>query len=86
MRKIILFGSILVLIIMLFSLIAPSLAIESNSGPEFKVYLGTTLGNSFQYGAIQIYVENNGDTTAHNVTLTDFQMEGSVVYNNRGVD
>ena len=60
--------------------------LENESGPEFEVYLGTTLGNSFQYGTIQVYVKNIGDEPAHNVTLTDFIMDGPVVYNNRGVD
>lgn len=59
---------------------------ESESDIQFKVYLGTSLGLSFEYGALQIYVENVGDKPAHNVTLTDFQMDGNIIYNDRGMD
>lgn len=54
------------------------------SSPDFEIYLGSSIGPSFDYESIQIYVKNTGDAPAHNVTLTDFQINGSVVYNNRG--
>ena len=54
-------------------------------GPILEVGLETTIAPSFDYGGIQLYVENIGDTPAHNITLTDFYMDGHVIYNNRGV-
>ena len=54
------------------------------SSPEFKIGLETTISLGWNYGGVQIYVKNIGDATAHNVTLTDFQIDGLVLYNNRG--
>ena len=69
---------------MLLLPIGASESLKNESGPEFEIYLGSSIGPSFDYESIQIFVKNIGDAPAHNVTLTDFQINGSVVYNNRG--
>ena len=77
---------IIPLLLVVSMLVLPMVSSENTneSGPEFEVGLETTIALSFDYGGIQMYVKNIGDAPAHNVTLTDFQMDGSVVYNNRG--
>ncbi len=78
--------TIVVIMSMLLLPIIPANTFEDEPNPEFEVSLATTLGLSFEYGGIQIYVKNVGDAPAHNVTLTDLQMDGLVVYNNRGME
>lgn len=49
-----------------------------NATPELQVEL-PPVGATF----LMIKVENTGDTTAHNITLTDLDIDGFVFYNNR---
>jgi len=49
-----------------------------NAGPELSVEL-PPVGATF----LMIQVENHGDATAHNITLTDLDISGFVFYNNR---
>ena len=70
MKKI-LFVSILFLSTIFF---VPSV----NATPELRVEL-PPVGATF----LMIKVENTGDTTAHNITLTDLDISGFVFYNNR---
>ena len=49
-----------------------------NAEPELRVEL-PPVSTTF----LMIQVENTGDTTAHNITLTDLDINGFVFYNNR---
>ena len=53
------------------------------SGPELEVGLYTSIGNGLTSQGLCISVKNTGDSTAHNVTLTDLSIDGYVLYNNR---
>ena len=49
----------------------------NNSGPELE----THIISGFSFLLVEIHVENIGDTTAHNVKLTDIVIEGNVILN-----
>ena len=73
--------------LLIIGMFLPIISAENTGGessPEFKIGLETTISLGWNYGGVQIYVKNIGDATAHNVTLTDFQIDGLVLYNNRG--
>lgn len=53
------------------------------SGPELEVGLYPCIGNGLSGYGLEVAVKNIGDTTAHNVTLTDLSIDGMVLYNNR---
>ena len=55
----------------------------NNTGPEFEVGLYPSIGFGLSFHAFEISVKNTGDSTAHNVTITDLSIEGNVIYNNR---
>ena len=46
--------------------------------------LKVDIGYGYPYPGIEFIVRNIGDATAHNVTFTDVNISGDVVYNNRG--
>jgi len=48
-----------------------------DSGPELETYIHT----GFNVGVFQIIVENIGDGTAHNVTITNASTEGNILFN-----
>lgn len=74
----------IVVLISMFSLpMIPASTVETESGPELEVFLGTCISNGFRQDNLEIAVENVGDATAHNVTLINLIIDGNVVYNNR---
>ena len=79
MRKIILFWSILVLITMLFSMLTSISALQNNSGPEIDIEM--LRGPHFP--SPQYKITNTGDEPAHNVKITDVDVNGKILYNNR---
>ena len=82
MRKI----AFLIVTCIITSLSLPLIAAEStahSTGPEFEVGLYPGIGFGLGFHAFEITVKNIGDSTAHNVTLTDLKIEGNVIYNNR---
>jgi len=48
-----------------------------DSGSELETYIHT----GFNVGVFQIIVENIGDGTAHNVTITNASTEGNILFN-----
>ena len=68
---------------MLFLPMTSALTVETESGPDLEVFLWTCIGNGFRQDNLEIAVKNVGDSTAHNVTLTDLIIDGNVIYNNR---
>jgi hypothetical protein len=67
--------------ILLVILNAPSLSAETTSntnGPELETYIIHSLNN---WLVVRIHVENIGDATAHNVTITSVSIEGNVIFN-----
>jgi len=56
---------------------------SKNSGPEFEIGLYTSIAWGLTYNGLSISVKNIGDSTAHNVTLTNLSIKGNVLYNNR---
>jgi len=56
---------------------------SNNSGPEFEVGLYPSIGFGLNFHSFEISVKNIGDSTAHNVTLTNLSIQGNVLYNNR---
>jgi hypothetical protein len=81
MRRGILFIISMMLLLSAFSF---STAVsEQTTGPELKVGLWTCIGFGFSEHTMEIAVENIGDSTAHNVVLTDLTINGMVIYNNR---
>ena len=54
-----------------------------NTGPEFEIGLYPGIGCGLTFQGFEISVKNIGDSTAHNVTLTNLSIEGNVIYNNR---
>ena len=79
MRKKIFFGSIIVIFIMLFTVITPSLGMLESSGPELEVKI--LPGPIFPSPTIK--VTNNGEASAHNVLIKDVDVKGKILYNNR---
>ena len=82
MRKII----FLIAICIITNLLLPLITTEStanNTGPEFEIGLYPSIGFGLSFHAFEISVKNIGNLTAHNVTLTDLNIEGNVIYNNR---
>ncbi|VVB61112.1 Uncharacterised protein [uncultured archaeon] len=82
MRKII----FLIAFCIITSLSLPLVTAENttnNTGPEFEVGLYTSIGFGLSFHGFEISVKNIGDSTAHNVTLTNLSIEGNVIYNNR---
>jgi hypothetical protein len=55
----------------------------NNTGPEFEVGIYPGIGFGLNFHGFEISVKNIGDSTAHNVTLTNLSIEGNVLYNNR---
>lgn len=81
--------AIILIAVMVSMLFLPNVSantIHKDPSPEFEVYLGTSLGLSFNYGGIEIYVRNIGDAPAHNVTSMNLEMDGMVIYNDRGIE
>ena len=74
MKKSILF---LVVIISLFCLPAVNSETPIDSEPE----LVTNIDTGLKMLVFEIFVENVGDETAHNVKLTDVSVEGNVIFN-----
>jgi hypothetical protein len=82
MKKII----FLISICIITSLSLPLVTAENtakNTGPEFEIGLYPSIGFGLSFHSFEISVKNVGDSTAHNVTLTDLRIEGKVIYNNR---
>jgi len=48
------------------------------TGPELETYILRGLNN---WLVIQIHVENTGDMTAHNVAITEVNVDGNVIFN-----
>ena len=82
MKKIIVLIITFVVIVISLPLITAENTVN-NSGPEFEISLYPIIGSGLKFGTIIISVKNIGDSTAHNVTLTDFSIDGNVIYNNR---
>jgi len=57
------------------------MTVTANEEPMLKV----DIGYGYPYPGIEFIVRNIGDATAHNVTFTDVNISGDVVYNNRGL-
>jgi hypothetical protein len=82
MRKI----TFLIAICITTSLSLPLITAEStanNTGPEFEIGLYPGIGRGLNFQGFEISVKNIGNSTAHNVTLTNLSIEGNVIYNNR---
>ena len=79
MRKIILFGSILAIFVMLFVVSTTSFAISESSGPDIDIEM--LRGPHFP--SPQYKITNIGDEPAHNVKITDVDVNGKILYNNR---
>lgn len=82
MRKI----TFLIAICIITSLSLPLITAENtanNIEPEFEIGLYPGIGFGLNFHGFEISVKNIGDSTAHNVTLTDLSIEGNVIYNNR---
>jgi hypothetical protein len=82
MRKI----AFLIVTCIITSLSLPFITAEStapSTGPEFEVGIYPGIGFGLGFHAFEITVKNIGNSTAHNVTLTDLKIEGPVIYNNR---
>ena len=76
------------LFLMIGMLFLPMITAETpDSGPAFEVDLAPGIGNGLWDGVtgqgLTITVKNIGDTTVHNVILTDLSIDGRVSYNNR---
>ena len=56
------------------------MAVTANEEPMLKV----DIQHGLPYLQLFFFVRNIGDATAHNVTFTDVNISGDVVYNNRG--
>ena len=56
------------------------MAVTANEEPMLKV----DIQHGFPYLQLIFIVKNIGDATIHNVTFTDVNISGNVVYNNRG--
>ena len=76
MKKIIIFTFCMMLLLCSIPTIA------ADSGPELEIKI--LPGPSFPAPAIK--VTNIGDETAHNVHLTNVNIDGNVLFNNRGVN
>lgn len=48
-----------------------------DSGPELESYIY----NGFQISTFNIYIENTGDATAHNVQIINATVEGNIFFN-----
>ena len=76
----------LIITFVIIGLLLPLITAENtsnNSGPEFEVGLYPSISFGLNYDGLEIYVKNIGDSTAHNVTLTNLSIQGAVLYNNR---
>ena len=71
-----------VIIVLSFPLITAENT-SKKSGPEFEIGLYTSIGWGLTDNGLLISVKNIGDSTAHNVTLTNLSIKGNVLYNNR---
>jgi len=56
------------------------MAVTANEEPTLKV----DIQHGLPYLQLFFFVRNIGDATTHNVTFTDVNISGNVVYNNRG--
>jgi hypothetical protein len=79
MQKIILFKSILAIFIMLFVVSTTSFAISEFSGAEIDIEI--LRGPHFPSPMMRI--TNIGIDSAHNVKITDVEVNGKILYNNR---
>jgi len=78
-------NTIVILLILTSIVVVPVFSADqsTDSGVEFEVGLYPSVGNGLTMQGLEIAVKNIGDTTAHNVTLIDLNIEGNVLYNNR---
>ena len=79
MQKIIFFKSILAIFIALFFVSTTSFAISESSGPEIDIEI--LRGPHFPSPMMRI--TNNGDNSAHNVKITNVDVNGNILFNNR---
>ena len=80
--------AVILIVLMLSFVFTPLLtaeSIETEPAPAFKIYLGSSIYFTMN-DRPQIYIKNIGNAPAHNVTLTNLQMDGLIVYNDRGID
>ena len=84
--------AIVTISLLIIGMSLPIITAENTGGessPEFEVGLATGIGFGLGFitdQSLEITVKNVGDVTAHNVTLTDFSIDGRVLYNNRAAE
>jgi hypothetical protein len=69
----------LAIFIMLFVVSTTSFAFSESSGPDIDIEI--LRGPHFPSPMMRI--TNNGDDSAHNVKITDVEVNGNILYNNR---
>jgi hypothetical protein len=81
MRGVFLFTGIVLLCVTLLTF--STSGCEKTAEPELEVGLWTCIGNGLSEHSLEISVKNVGESTAHNIVLTDITIKGLVIYNNR---